>query len=685
MDHFLYLYDVAAGTNRQIADSDQSNLDALTWSPDSHYLAFTQDAENTNTQIKLYTLAAGTTVDVTTDRYNSGSPAFSPDGKLLYFLSDRHLQSSVGSPWGPREPEPYFDRQNEIFFVRLQPGVRSSFQPDDELFTASKAPAAPTAPLPAIEPHDLSARLELAPIPPGNYQNLRVCGDRLYFESTPPDAEGATWLVSVAIRSHDIKLDKILTNAGSFEATPDGKKILTQVKSDLLVIDADGKAPDPAETKVNLDGWTFSFDPREEWRQMFDDAWRLHRDYLYASNMQGVDWPAMRRKYRPLVERVADRTELSDVLAQMMGEISLLHTFVTPGDRRTGMDDVALSSLGAVWERAPSAGGYRITRLYRADPDRPELRGPLLHPGVDLSEGDVIAEIDGVPTLSVPDAAALLRAKVGKQMRIRVYTSGEKAKSREAIVVPISTGAAADLRYADWEYSRRLVVEKSGGGQIGYVHLRATGSEDIDQWAREFYPVFDRQGLIVDVRHNGGGNIDSWILEKLMRKAWMYWNQHRGKESWNMQYAFRGQIVVLCDENTASDGEAFTEGFRRLGLGKIIGTRTWGGEVWLSGGNTLVDRGVATAAESGVYGPEGKWLIEGHGVDPDITVDNLPHRTFLGDDAQLAAGVKFLQAEIAKHPNPPVPHPPFPDKSFKPKVSSSRSWRGRAEQGISAR
>jgi tricorn protease len=189
-------------------------------------------------------------------------------------------------------------------------------------------------------------------------------------------------------------------------------------------------------------------------------------------------------------------------------------------------------------------------------------------------------------------------------------------------------------------------------------------SNDINQWARDFYPAFNRQGLILDVRHNNGGNIDSWILEKLMRKAWFYFQSRVGDPTWNMQYAFRGPIVVLTDESTASDGEAFSEGFRRLGLGKIIGTRTWGGEIWLSQSNTLVDRGIATAAETGVYGPEGKWLIEGHGVDPDIVVDNLPHATFAGKDAQLEAAIAYLQQEIKAHPNPVPPHPAYPDKSL---------------------
>ena len=190
------------------------------------------------------------------------------------------------------------------------------------------------------------------------------------------------------------------------------------------------------------------------------------------------------------------------------------------------------------------------------------------------------------------------------------------------------------------------------------------GGGNYSEWVRNYFPVFNRKGLIIDVRHNRGGNIDSWILEKLLRKAWFYWQGRIGKPYWNMQYAFRGHMVVLCNEFTASDGEAFSEGFRRLGLGKIIGTRTWGGEIWLSFNNRLVDKGIASAAQTGVYGPEGNWLIEGHGVDPDIIVDNLPHETYNGKDTQLEAAIKYLQEKIIKEPvDVPAP-PPFPDKSF---------------------
>jgi tricorn protease len=344
----------------------------------------------------------------------------------------------------------------------------------------------------------------------------------------------------------------------------------------------------------------------------------------------------------------------------MVSELSALHIFVFGGDARGGTDDVWPASLGASVERDEAAGGFRVAHIYQTDPDRPDRRAPLARPGVDVHEGDLIEQVNGTPALSVPALESLLRGEGGRQVRLRVKPASGAA--RDVIVVPLTQDETFNLRYDDWEYTRRMAVEKAGAGQIGYVHLRAMGPQDIAQWTREYYPVFNRDGLIIDVRHNNGGNIDSWLLGRLLRKAWFYWQPRVGKPYWNMQYAFRGHIVVLVDENTASDGEAFAEGFRRLGLGKLIGTRTWGGEVWLSADNGLVDRGIATAAEYGVYGPEGAWLIEGHGVDPDIVVDNLPHATFGGTDAQLDAAVKYLQDLIRTQPVPVPPAPPYPIK-----------------------
>jgi tricorn protease len=399
---------------------------------------------------------------------------------------------------------------------------------------------------------------------------------------------------------------------------------------------------------------------------MFTESWRLERDYFYDTDMHGVNWKAMLEKYRPLVDRVATRAELSDLIAQMVAELSALHIFVRGGDLRTGNDQIQIASLGCAFARDQDKGGYRIERIYAADPDDPQLAAPVARPGVDLKVGDVVTSIDGVAVLSVRDPALLLRNRVGKQVLLHVKPAA--GDERDVICVPISQAAEADLRYHDWEYSRRKLVEEWSNGEIGYLHLRAMGGDNFTEFVRGFYPVFTRKGLIIDVRHNRGGNIDSWILSKLMRKAWFAWSPRVGNPAqWNMQYAFRGHMVCICNERTASDGEAFSEGFRRLGLGKVIGTRTWGGEIWLSSSNVLVDKGIATAAETGVYGPEGQWLIEGWGVEPDIVVDNLPHSTFQGQDAQLKAAVEHLQKLIREQPVE-LPKPPKkPDKSFENK------------------
>ncbi len=686
-NHQLWIFDVSKKTQTKVADSADGEFDDLSWSPDSKWLAYAAPGPNLLTRIYLYEIATARIVPVTSDRYDSGSPAWSTDGKWLYFLSDRNFESLVGSPWGSRQPEPYWDRQTKIYHVALKRGERSPFQSDDELqppekpgdkpapgkpatdkpATEKPAPDKPSTEKPAVPPvavdvEGLEARLLEVPVPAGNYGNLAADAKRLYFISRPTGRDGKAALKTLALENKKADPETFIEEPQSYELSQNGKKILVRKGREFYVLDAEAKAPaDLAKSAVPLKDWTFSLDPRLEWRQMFTEAWRLERDYFYDRGMHGVDWPAMRKKYQPLVDRVTDRAELSDVFAQMVAELSALHIFVRGGDLRDAADETWPASLGAEMVRDEKAGGFRVAHVIATDPDRPDRRVPLAHPGVNVAEGDIIERVNGVAALTVRDLSALLRGQAGKQVLLRVApTSG--GKSRDVIVEPITAQAEDGLRYDEWEYTRRLTVEKASQNQVGYVHLRAMGAGNMAEWMREFYPVYNRPGLIIDVRHNNGGNIDSWILGRLLRKAWFYWQPRVGHPTWNMQFAFRGHMIVLVDQNTASDGEAFAEGFRRLGLGKVMGTRTWGGEVWLSQSNVLVDRGIATAAETGVYGPEGQWLIEGHGVDPDIVVDNLPHETFDGKDAQLDAAVRHLQELIRTKPIPVPPPPPYPVK-----------------------
>jgi tricorn protease len=658
----LYLYDVEKKENKKIAETKSPDGFAdLRWSPDGKWLAYVTAADNLLRQVRVYNLADGETATLTTTRFDSYSPSWSPDGHWLYFLSDRNLKSVVDDPWGSYQPEPFLDKKTKIYQIALVEGLRSQWQAKDETSPEDKADAGDDV---KIELNGIQKRLYEVPIPPGNYSSLAVADKALFWLSTPASAKKAA-LKGADVTEGDVEVKDLTNDVKSFEMSQDGKKLLVQKADDLYVIDASATtAVDLAKKDVSLTDWTLTVDPREEWRQMFAESWRLERDYFYDPHLHGVDWQAVRKKYEPLAERVASRAELADLIGQMVSELSALHIFVRGGDVRKGEEVFPPAFLGAALTRDENAGGYRIAHIYQSDPDDPEDLAPLAKPNVHVKEGDVIEAVNGAATLAVPDIGVLLRRKAGKQVLLKVKPA-DGGDAHDVAATPIDATAAADLRYRDWECSRRQIVEDLGKEQIGYVHLRAMGGDDFSDWAREFYPVFTRQGLIIDVRNNEGGNIDSWILGRLVRKAWFYWSSRAGKAPlWNMQYAFRGHVAVLCNENTASDGEAFTEGIKRLGIGKVFGVRTWGGEIWLNSDDFLVDKGIATAAEFGVYGPEGQWLIENHGVDPDVVVDNLPHATYEGEDAQLKAAIAHLRKEIKEHPVEPANPPPFPNKAF---------------------
>ncbi len=729
-DQQLWIYDIKTKQDKRIAQSMNGGFGDLSWSLDSHWLAYSENADNSFQELKILNVDSGKIQAITSDRYNSGNPIWSSDGKWLYYLSDRNLKTTVRSPWGTREPHPHFDRSVKIYELALTTGLRSPFLPPDELHpdnakkdddkkkeeekkeddkdvkttppdvkpaasnddkagkkddkTADKTPdkkddkkdASKDAKKDEKKPvevkidfTDLASRLDEVPVPPGNYGSLQATDKRLCWLNRSDGAEREQSLQCFDIANKGAEVDTLAPKIKGFIISLDRKKLLVHREDDFFVLDSDAKpsafsdAKFMGKAKVDLSHWAFSTNPRDEYRGIFLDAWRLERDYFYDRHMQGVDWIAMRDRYLPLVDRVANRSELNNVIAQMVSELSALHTFVAGGDARTPSDHIDTATFGAVLKRDEKAGGYVVQHVYQYDPDLPDLAPPLARPESFVKEGEVIVSIDSQNLLDSPDERELLRGKAGQQVLLHVKPATGEA--RDVLVKPVSEGEDARMRYAEWEYSRRTKVDAASANSIGYVHLQAMGPNDIEQWAREYYPVFNRQGLIIDVRQNHGGNIDSWLLSDLLRKAWFYWQPRVGSPTWNMQYAFRGHIVVLCDQDTASDGEAFSEGFKRFKMGTVIGTRTWGGEIWLSGSNTEADNGVATAAEIGVYAPDGIWLIEGHGVDPDVVVDNLPHATFAGADTQLQAAIDLLKKEIQEDPRPVPQPPPYPDKSFK--------------------
>lgn len=676
-DNKLLLYSKAAGASSLIATNNFGFPAQFAWSPDSRWVAFTDVADNQTNFIKIYDVKSGNSFRITTERLESYRPRFSRDGKWLYFISERTFNTTVRSPWGSRQPEPYYNKTDKLYAVSLDSTALFPFREENELNaggadTIPKVPAAGKAgknsaksgsepEAKTIDTTGIIKRLYVLPVKAANITDFDFNNDWLYWSERNTDDNTINLNALKITNKKGNEVVSIATSVSGFALSGDGKKILIRDKDGIVVINADGKKPEPKKNIVDLTKWAFTIDPTEDWKQMFRDAWRMERDYFYDRNMHGVDWQKVYEQYYPLVDRVTDRYELDDLLAQMISELSALHEFVYGGDKRTATENISNGYLGAVLKRSQELGGYVINHIYISDPDYPAELSPLGKPGQKIHEGDVITEINGVRTLDSPDINQLLLNKAGVQVRLKLKNSS--GKNYDEIVKPISASEFSGLRYSEWEYTRRLKVNDQSEGKIGYIHLRAMGSGDYDDFVKNFYPSITKQGLILDMRHNRGGNIDSWILEKLMRKAWFYWAPRVGKPVPNMQFAFTGHLVVLIDQNTASDGEAFSEGFRRLGLGKLIGVRTWGGEIWLSSGNRLVDNGIATAAETGVYSPDGEWLIEGWGVEPDITVDNLPYATFKGNDAQLNEGVQYLLKLIKEQPVVTPPVPEYPDKS----------------------
>jgi tricorn protease len=682
----LWLLNVETGEERQLDQGEAFgswNFSDIRWAPDSSALVarVAQVSNQGRTALVLYRIADGHKVALTSHRFSNFSPAFSPDGRWLWFLSNRNFEPQQATPWGERNMGPFFDRRTRAYAISLQAGNRFPFQVRDELMdlkpaalapgdeAAKPAPAAPAARgrTPPIEWEGLAQRLFEAPLPAGNYTRLDTEGRRLWFLEEDPAAQRRTALRYLTIDNSGVAAQTYQSDIRQFALSGDGRRLLlrrwTGGVGDMYLVDVGLKPPPPADlarAQLRLADWQFTVEPREDWQQIFGDAWRMQRDWFYDPAMHGVDWPALRRKYEVLLPRVTDRAELTDLIAQMLAELKLMHSQVRSGEQRSGEDDVRPAVLGAALDHAPGAasGGVRITRVYTGDPELIETLPPLARPGIAARAGEVIVALDRQPVSGLAQLGAALRDKAGRQVLLGLQ--GENGETRDVVVTPAPAARESEFKRRDWVWNRRERVESASGGRFGYLHLRAMGAADLAEFARDFYPVLDREGLIIDVRQNSGGNIDSIIIEKLMRRAWTYMQDRNGRRIWNMQGAFRGHIVVLIDAGTYSDGEAFAEGMRRLGLATLLGKRTAGAGVWLTNSTVQVDGGMARAAEQAQLSLDGEWLIEGKGVAPDIEVDNPPHATFKGEDAQLAAAIRVLREKLAARPIRTPPATPYP-------------------------
>jgi tricorn protease len=645
--------------SHNMADSPYQNV---TWSSDSRLLAVTRSHKNdSRSRISLIDIGDMNHRVLTTDKYNSSSPAFSPDGKWLYFLSDREFNAFPNSPWGDRNMGPTFDRRSFIYAYSLKRDARFPFQPSNELLNSEKIEtnkadeenkdknkkkkSSDKKSKSVVDWEGIEQRLWQVPVASGNYSGIVVNDEFLYVQDQVNEPGTQPELKSIAIKPNT-KLETFTNNIVNFSLSNDGKKIFVMKSgndnSNLFIVSAGAKFPsDTSEQKVQTKDWQLLINPRDEWSQIFHDAWLMHRDSLFDRNMRGVDWNEVKKKYQPMLDRITDRHELNDIFKQMMGELNALHSQVYGGDVASDKESPKGSALGAIL--AQSSKGVQIKHIYRHDKELPMQAAPLLRPGVDAMEGDTIIAINGLKTSNIADVQKLLRNQSGKQVLLSLKRN---KKTHQTIVIPTTARHDGRLRYNDWVTSTRSKVE-TADTDIGYLHLYAMGGNDISNFAREFYANYRKGGLIIDVRRNRGGNIDSWIIEKLLRRAWAFWPSFAET---NMQQTFRGHLVVLADEYTYSDGETFTAGIKALNIAPVIGKRTAGAGVWLRGQNRLVDNGMARVAEFSQYAMDGRWIIEGHGVEPTIEVDNLPYATYNGKDAQLEAAIAYLKRKMKSEP-----------------------------------
>jgi len=663
----LSYVDVATKEITVPATATAGEITEFAWSPDSRWIAYALPEPRNVDRVFLYSLQSKQTFPVTDTWYNSSGPAFSTDGKYLFFVSDRDFQPVFSHT----EWDAGYLSMSGVYFVTLSKDLKSPFEPksDEVSVKTEETPAPPEKPgRPApkvsetkeaapikVDTEGLMDRIVALPVERANYGLINAIGDSVYYVRVK-DMERSLSLMLYDLAS--LK-EKDLGKINSYVISADHKKMLVAKDRTFSIIDLP-KGPVNPEAKLNLSGMETLQDPRQEWLQIFEECWRQMKEFFYAPNMNGVDWDALRLRYKPLAEAVGHRVDLTYVIGELIGELSSGHTYVGGGDFPTPKK-IEVGMLGAKFERDPKTGYYRVVKILKGENWDPSLRSPLTEVGVNVKEGEYLIAIDGKPCDRMTNMYEALYDTVGKQVTLRVNGTPAEKGSRDVVVVPIETENS--LYYYNWVEGNIAKVDKATGGKVGYIHIPDMGVGGLNAFVKHFYPQLHKQALIVDVRGNGGGNVSPIIIDRLTRQMVMIEMARNEVGEPNPAAAFVGPKVCLCDEFSASDGDIFPYRFKFLKLGKLIGKRTWGGVVGIRGTLPLLDGGFLNKPEFAPYSTDGKkWIIEGEGVTPDITVDNDPAMEYAGIDQQLNKAIEVILEELKTLSYAVPPHPPFPIK-----------------------
>ena len=664
----LSFVDIATMAITVAATAEVGEIVQFAWSPDSRWIAYGKPESEGPGRIYLYSLEAKETFAVTDSWYDSGDPSFSRDGKYLFFVSDRDFSPVFSAT----EFNHAYLAMSRVYFVTLAKDTRSPFEPkSDEVAVQAAPPAGPAkavgAPKPAekketggvpavkVDPDGLMGRIVALPIETARYGGVNAVGDAVYYGKNMPGERGfRLMLYDLA----ELK-EKDLGQFGGWEISADGKKMLIEKDGAYGIIDVP-RGPVTLETRLDLSGMEAALDLRREWDQIYEECGRQMKQFFYAPNMHGLDWEALRLRYKPLAAAVNHRADLTYIVGELIGELSAGHTYVGGGDV-PAPGKVKVGMLGAKLERDAKTGFYRIVKILKGQNWDRTLRSPLTEVGVNVREGEYILAVNGRSLVKTPDIYEALYNAAGKQVTLRVAAGPDGKGGREVVVVPIETENA--LYYNDWVEANISKVSQATGGKVGYIHIPNMGIDGLNEFVKHFYPQLRKKALIIDVRGNGGGSVSPMIIDRLVREMVMVEMARNTVAAPDPGAAFLGPKVCLADEFSASDGDIFPYRFKTLKMGKVIGKRTWGGVVGIRGTLPLVDGGFLNKPEFAPYSPEGKgWIIEGVGVEPDIVVENDPAREYAGIDDQLNKAIEIILEELKAKGRELPPIPPYPIK-----------------------
>lgn len=647
----IVVVDIASKQKHVVLQDPAGEPRDVSFSPDSRWLTYSRIADNNFSIVYIYDLAAQKEYAVTDKWYSSDSPVFSEDGKYVVFSSARDFNPI----YGQLEWNHVYNKMNGVYLALLSQETPSPFLEKDaevkQTQDAESANATDSEQPIKVDPEGLPFRIVKLPVAPGYYTNFYAKGNKVYYFT-----QGGTKVFDLVTQKEETVAE------GTMFVTPGSQKAGIYQHGQLYVTDIpQGKAI--LGDAVDLNQMQIWVDYPQEWTQIFDEAWRAYRDGFYVTNMHGMDWKAIKQKYEVLVPYAKTRIDLNYIIGEMIGELECGHAYVNPGETERP-PRISMGLLGAEISRDKS-GFFKLEKILEGANWNEKLRSPLTEPGIEAKVGDYIVAIDGVPTNSVKNMFQLLVGKADVPTELILNSRPQLEGAHKVVITPLAEEYS--LYHYNWVQNNLRKVEKATNGKVGYIYIPDMGPAGLNEFARYFYPQLDKEGLIIDDRANGGGNVSPMILERLAREPYRLTmrrgSSHIGTVPSGTQV---GPKVCLINKYSASDGDLFPWGFRALGLGKLIGTRTWGGIVGISGPLPYMDgTDIRVPFFTSFDAKTGDWIIENHGVDPDIVVDNDPINEWNGEDQQLDRAIEEVMKELQHRkslPNVPAPRDWAPKK-----------------------